>query len=265
MVFGLLMVAAPTLWHLAEPRGWAARCHGLLADLAPGGPVVGWSALVVAVVLVGRLGGLAVATRRRNRRACVEPPLGHHLDRGDYELVTLPTTEVVAFGVGSPPQVIISQGLIDSLTPEAVGAVERHEAAHLRLHHDRYLLVATVIERAFGWLAPVQRSALVLRSALEQWADDIAVGRGATPDALSGAFVDVASARQFGESSGPAEPVSVLERAVRLSVGTPSRRPRAASLLYAPGILLVLASVVVSFGWLTSAGRVLAASGYCPG
>jgi len=50
--------------------------------------------------------------------------------------------------------------------------VVRHEASHLRHHHGRFLLLASIVEHALGIIPLVRRSALSVRLSVECWADE---------------------------------------------------------------------------------------------
>ena len=135
-------------------------CHRALGPLAPGGPVVGWTAIAVAVGLPA-VGGLGWSRARRTARSArIEPGLGHHEPYGGHELVVLPTERPLAVSVPVPSgqsgrhQIVVSDGLVDLLTPAQLDAVLRHEAAHLRHGHRRHLAVAAAVDGAFAWFPP---------------------------------------------------------------------------------------------------------------
>lgn len=162
---GLVHLAAGTeLWHLG-------------GHLAPGG-IAG---AAVAGALLGLLATRTVRAgrraRRSARRARAEGWLGHHEHRHDHDLVVLPTALPVAYSVaGSPPQVVISEGLRAQLDDDLVGFVVDHERCHLRRRHRHYLLLAVLLDAAFRESAMVARSTLALRLALERSADEEAAG-----------------------------------------------------------------------------------------
>jgi Zn-dependent protease with chaperone function len=187
---GLMLLGLPTLLRVLHAAGFAEICEQVLRPLSPGGDLAGWTAIVLALVV----GARAWRTTKRAIKSAVaveaEPWLGRHEDRGDFELVVLPTDQLLA--VSAPagrPQVLISDGLVERLDAQQLEAVIRHEATHLRCGHWRFTLLATVVERALSPLTLVERSTRALRNALEAWADETAAGestaeRAVVPDAI---------------------------------------------------------------------------------
>lgn len=146
--------------------------------LAPGGITASALSALLLVVLAGRLTVAARRARRGRRAAHADGWLGQHHNRGDHELVVLPTSVPVAYSVeGLPPQVVISEGLLDRLGSDLVAFVIDHERSHLRRGHRRSLLVAGLTDALFGRISPVARSTMALRLAVERAADEEAVGR----------------------------------------------------------------------------------------
>lgn len=164
-VVGVLSVLAGT--SLARYEG----------HLAPGGIVVWVVSGVVLVALAGRLAAFGRRARHGRRLAYADRWLGHHQDLGDHELVVLPTEAPVAYSVeGSPPQIVISQGLRAHLGSDLVDFVVDHERAHLRRKHRRALLVAAFTDAMFGRIPAISRSTLTLRLTVERAADEEAAG-----------------------------------------------------------------------------------------
>jgi beta-lactamase regulating signal transducer with metallopeptidase domain len=137
--------------------------------------VFAWLALLAAGFLAFKAALALVRARRARRVVEVEPWLGSHENLADVELVVLPTAAPLAMAVpGGTNQVLISEGLVDSLDHGTLRAVVEHEAAHLRLRHRRYFLLVTVIDRMLGWVPVIRRSLAVSRLQLEEWADSVA-------------------------------------------------------------------------------------------
>lgn len=184
----LLLCARPALSRSPYLGEWIASAQP--RHFFPGGPWAGWLSLGAAILLpAGAAIGLLQARRHRlTMRA--GPSLGAHLLRDDYELVVLPTDELVAVAVpGKPAQVIVSAAVESVLTPIQFRAVVEHEAAHLRGGHSRYLLLAAAVERAY-WFFPIVRSSLMtLRVALECAADHAATPTNQDRDAIRGALL----------------------------------------------------------------------------
>jgi Zn-dependent protease with chaperone function len=78
------------------------------------------------------------------------------------------------------------------LEPDQLRAVLAHERAHLAGHHSFCVGLATVLDNAFGWLAPVfSRAERETKSLIEMAADDAAV-RMCPPERLVEALLRLA-------------------------------------------------------------------------
>jgi beta-lactamase regulating signal transducer with metallopeptidase domain len=242
----------------------AEICEGVLRPLSPGGDLTGWIAIMLALVVGTRAWRTTKRAVKSAEAVEAEPWLGRHEDRGDFELVVLPTDQLVA--VSAPaghPQVLISEGLVDHLDADQLEAVIRHEATHLRCGHWRFSLLATVVERALAPLPLVARSTRALRNALEGWADESAAGASDAERAVvRDAIVAVA---------GPLDqppPGSVFGRVIRDRTRRLERRPARAALVvrlavHAPVLVLALTSVTLVIGWAVGAHHAAALSGSC--
>jgi hypothetical protein len=222
---GLLFAALPTVTHALGWNRLLDSCHAVLAPIDSDPSVIGWLALALAALLGLRavIGGL-----RSYRRALAARPelwLGTHTDRGDFELVIVPTDSPIAFGApGRPPQVVISDWFVHRLEPSALEALIEHEAAHHRLHHSRYLTVVAAIEHAFPSLRGIRRSGTVIRDALEEWADAHAAREDTFAPALCEALADAGSvtdARTGQRVERLARPLLVATRTARAWCYTP--------------------------------------------
>ena len=177
---GLLLIVAALALSVAVGGLYLLAGAELPTDeghLAPGGIVVSAVSGVGLLLLAARLATAVKRARRGRRSAYADRWLGSHHDRGDHELVVLPTPAAVAYSVRGPrPQVVISQGLQDEVGSELLAFVVDHERAHLRRRHRAHLLVAVWIEALFGWIPAVARSTLALRLTVERAADEEAAG-----------------------------------------------------------------------------------------
>jgi hypothetical protein len=253
VVVALVLASAPMVaWLLGAP-GIVDHCRGVLAPLAPDPTLLSWSAAVLSVVLLTRLVRGSSRSRAKARRARVEPWLGEHRSEGDYELVTVPTRELIAFGVpGRPPQVVVSTGLVESLDSAQTAAVIAHEAAHHRLRHSIHLALLAGIELAFGWFPPARHSADVARAAIETWADD-AIGRDAsTRQAIRTALAGMTRRTWHTD-----------ERLTRLRRHVPLSDPIVRFVSYAPVALIAITAIAILAGWLTNAHHAVALSTSC--
>ncbi|MCL1594484.1 MAG: M48 family metalloprotease [Actinomycetia bacterium] len=171
----LIICAAPIVLYLVH--------GGVQRHFFPGGIYAGWVSLIGAIVipvslLIGILGVLS--TRRRLRP---DPWFGEHTIVDGMDLVVVPTATHLAFALpGRPAQIVVSQGLVDVLTESELATVIKHEAAHIRYHHSRYLLVIAALAPLFGRIRPVRESLDSLELSIECWADAAATRTAAERD-----------------------------------------------------------------------------------
>lgn len=262
-----VLAASATVLRAAGVHPLADACERVIGSLLPGGPTGGWLSAGVALALPALAASGLRRARCDQRATRVEPWIGDHRRGGDCEIVRLPTDQPLAVSVpGRPPQVIVSEGLVGVLAPAELAAVLDHEAAHLQYRHDRYLLLAILIERTFGGLPLVRRSTVALRAAVERWADEVAAAAG--PDArrhLRDALLAVAQAVAAPPAVAALTHARfILERLDALELAPPLRRLGVRAVVCAPGGVLG-GSALASVGWWAgAAGLVVRASGHCP-
>jgi hypothetical protein len=239
----LVIQAAPTMLRLAGLEDIADLCE----HVAPGGPPVGIAAATAAGGIALLAGCSALRVRRRYRTARVEPEIGWHGDLGGHRLVVLPSEELVAFSTaGRPGQVVMSRGLITALSDDELAAVVRHEVAHVHHRHQRYLLLARVVERSLGLVPMVRRGVTALRCAVERWADEAAAGpRSSGRASVHAALLRVAELTAMPDIAAFTTPETVAERLEALRTA-PTRGLAVGRrlLVYLPAGLLLLASAV---------------------
>lgn len=260
------LLAAPTLLRAAGIHHLAQTCERVLAPLTPGGTPVGWSALTVAVSLPLLMAVGAARTWRARRRFHIEPGLGAHRPYGHHVLVVLPADEPLALSVpGSPSQIIVSQGLVERLSPRELAAVVRHEAVHLDHGHEHFLTLAAALEHAFFLVPFVTRSTRTLRTALERWADEVAAGEtGAERMELREALLGVTTAvvdptvAAFGAAETVIERLEALDGGVR----RPSILGRVA--VYLPTLAVSAVALVAVAVWAGDVSSAFATPGSCP-
>lgn len=259
----LVLVAAPDVLRAAGLVRFAELCSQMLHLIDPAPQPLSWLGAGLAVAVPASVLRAVLVARRNQRRAAVEPWLGDHADHGGYEVVVLPTPQPLAFSVAGPwPQVVLSSGLAASLPRSHLEAVVRHEAAHVRHRHHRYLLLARGLEAALGPIPGIRASVGVLRTGLERWADEEAAAPPSARPAVLDALVQVGhtilltAVPQFG----PAE--TVAERLDALRRDPPAGRSR---LLLAGAPLLALGGLALwsLASWVGMAKTMLAGGGYC--
>jgi beta-lactamase regulating signal transducer with metallopeptidase domain len=239
----LTIQAAPTLLRMAGLEDIAEMCE----HIAPGGAPVGIAAAVAALVIALLAGRAALGVRRRHRMARVAQEIGWQSRLGGHRLVVLPSEELVAFSTaGRPGQVVMSHGLITALSDDELAAVLRHEVAHVQHRHQRYLLLARVVERSLGLLPMVRRGVGALRCAVERWADEAAAGpRSSGRASVHAALLRVAELAAMPDIAAFTTPETVAERLEALRTA-PARGLAVGRrlLVYLPAGLLLLASAV---------------------
>lgn len=259
---GLLAMAAPTLLEGVGAHHLAALCRDLLHDLLAGGHVGGAIAAVVFSVVTFRFLFGWQRLRRWRRSAMIEPWVGSHRTLADFELVVVPTRQLIAFTVGGTGrQVVVSEGLVAALTGDELSMVIRHELAHLAGRHHWHLGFAAVVEAAFGWLPRVKSSIQVLRLGVERWADEHAAGTAPGPrKVLRSALLAAAGCSPQPGAAGLGAVEIAAERLRALEAAPSPESPR--WLRLGAGMVGTAAASV----WLTSMGVIsisLTSGGLC--
>ncbi len=260
------LIAAPTVLSALGVHTLAAACHRLLGPLAPGGTLVGWTAALAAVALSGSGTHRVVVVLRRNRDVEVEPWLGEHEAWKGHDVVVLPTDEVLAYSIrGRRSQIVVSRGLVVALSPAELHAVLRHEAAHLEHRHQRFLLLATVLESGAPFLCPLHRSTRSLRTSLERWADEESVGADAEArQVLRSALLGVTAATLHPTLAAFSAGDTIMER-IRALEAPPVQRTSLPQVVFsAPGAALGLAGITALDVWAGDAQFLIAMAGRCP-
>ena len=216
--------------------------------VAPGGAPSGIAAAVGTAIVALLAGRAALGVQRRRRTARVAQEIGWQRMLGGHRLVVLPSEELVAFSTaGRPGQVVMSRALITALSEDELAAVVRHEVAHIEHRHQRYLLLARVVERSLGLVPLVRRGVTALRCAVERWADEAAAGpRSSDRASVHAALLRVAELAAMPEIAAFTAPETVAERLEALQ-SAPAREAAVGRrlLVYLPAGVLLLASAVV--------------------
>ena len=262
----LVLYALPTVLRAAGVPALAAMCERALRGFVPGGTPAGWVAAVVAAAT----GGMGVVGAVRARRGCravrAESWLGEHGNFDGYDLVVLPTDQVIALSVADGAgQILVSRGLVDALTDDELEMVVRHEAAHLDLGHQRWLGLAAALDRGFGFFWPAKRSTEVLRASLERCADDAATGDDPQRRAqLRAALLGLTAMAVGAELAAFSAADTVVERLDALRRDRPQPRVAVRGLLYLPGVSVASMVLFAAGAWGGEARMLIAMAGRCP-
>jgi bla regulator protein blaR1 len=245
---GLLLTASPTVLRAAGVESAADTCHELFGPIVPR-PALAWISAAAFVALTAGTRAKRSRARREQRRAHIESWLGHHEIVDGTEVVVLPTDRILAYAApGRPPQVVVSEGLTQTLADDEMSAVIRHEQAHLRHHHNRHLVLASAVAGTLGWLPGVHRSMKALRLSLERWADEAAADRPGARDQVRRALLKTTETLV---QAVPAftDACTIIERleALRTPPPDPSTRQRAA--VAGPVLALTIVVGACLVGW----------------
>ncbi|WP_310529748.1 M56 family metallopeptidase [Nocardioides sp.] len=205
-------------------------------------------ALVVTAVVTARLGlsGHRVGTSLRAVRR-------HHREQLDLvtqrrgRLTVLETEQPLAYCVPAlkSSRVVVSQGALDRLGTDELGAVLAHERAHLRARHDLVLEAFSVLHRAFPRWVSSAAALREVRTLVEVLADRTAA-REAGVQPLARALVGLAGAP--APSAGLAASGSGRELVDRIDLLAAPPRPVQAALvtLVAVGVVVLPTAFVVA-------------------
>ena len=172
LAIGAALAASPVImwWHDGAAVETAQVTH-----VSPGGPWAWVGAATLAAIGVMRgLGSLRRSLALRRRAGLPQWAAGALMADADAdaEVRVADTSTPMAFAVPGPDQhVVITRGLVERLPADELRAVLAHEGAHLRLRHDRHLLVLATYQRLWGWLPGVGAVVQAHRDAIERWAD----------------------------------------------------------------------------------------------
>jgi Peptidase family M48 len=264
---GLVVVGGPTVLRLAGMEAVADLCEHLLGALAPGGAPLGLGAAMTALLLAVATGRSLARARHSRRVLRVEPGIGWHREFCGHDLVVLPSEELVAFSAGGrPPQVVVSRRLVEILADDELAAVLRHELAHVHHRHERYLLLARVVEQSLGLLPFVRRSTGALRCALERGADEEAAdGARRGRESVRAALVRVIEATAIPDAAAFVSVATVVERLQALQAApAPGSSLLRRSMVYLPALVLVLLAVAALEGTVEHVAVLQMFAGLCP-
>ncbi len=173
----------------------------------PGGRIAGLVSLALAVAFPIALAIGLMRARWRTRTMHLEPWVGSHVRLMGFDVAVLPTPAVIAYSTATKsPQIVVSEGLLDTLSPAELEAVLAHEAAHLHLRHGRLLLPVAALEPIAAVAPPLRTSLAATRFTVERWADEQAIDFGGTRSSLI-------SALQLVSTAPPMSPVTFLNAA----------------------------------------------------
>jgi hypothetical protein len=247
---GLLATAAPVLLGAVGGHDVGSVCAELLGPPAPGGDATAWASAAASAWMFGGRWRARRHNRRIGRSVRIERWIGSHDLRDGVDHVTIPLQQPLAYAVpGRRPQIVVSEGLRQVCDEEELAAVLRHEASHLRHHHERPLRVAQQLEQVVGLLPGSRRTAVALRLAVERTADEDAIHEPAHRAHVRNALLKVV-APEIPPALAFLTPDTILHRLQALEdemTVDPRRRRRSRALVSVPFLVVAAAGTAWFF------------------
>ena len=224
----LLLMAAPSVLDAAGLHGLAAICARMAGAASLPAPSVAWLAAASAILgpaVALRCQRDAAAADREIMSAALLAPL-RQIAGNDVRV--LPVSRPIALSVASAAGlIVISEGLVATLSSLELAAVIRHERAHHVLRHHRYLRIAAVVESTLGVFPGARRSTVVLRTAVERAADEhAAAGHDDGRRQIRSALLSVVFANAPVSVAAFSSAQTVLERVKGLEGPAPDHNRR---------------------------------------
>ena len=233
-----------------------------------------WSAYVLVFALTLMIGArlvaaalnVAIATRRRrahhrmvvdlvgaSQSTAPQQCSRHPLPLTGGGLRILHVDQPLAYCLpGVRSRVVVSEGVLNTLSDSEITAILAHERAHLRARHDLVLEMFTAVHAAFPRLVRSASALDAVRLLVELLADDAAV-RTTGPTPLARALVACAAGRTPRGALAAGGPTTVLR--VRRLGGRPNSRILGACAYAAATAVLVVPTVALAVPWLTELHR----------
>lgn len=195
-VFVAVATTAGVIPHVED--GHSSFDHTVLAVIAWASLAAAGALAVIVMVRLDIIDGSARAVRDavvECRRVSTTPS-----DAGS-DVTVAESPRLFALAVPGPePHIVVSRGLVDTLTSVQLDAVLEHERSHLVNRHSVILTLAEINQACVPRLAAARAFGTAMVLLVELIADDDAVRR-VGPDALCGALRIMASS---GESNSAA-------------------------------------------------------------
>ena len=239
--------------------------------------VLGWPLWLLYVVVLGThagrrrpAGDRRAAGRDRDSTAPGAPPDAGRPASGSratrwpsehrsqvHDLRILDVEQPLAYCLpGVRSRVVVSEGTLNTLSPNEVTAILSHERAHLRARHDLVLEMFTAVHAAFPRFVRSANALHAVRLLVELLADDAAV-RAAGPTPLARALVACAAGRTPSGALAAGGPSTVLR--VRRLGGRGNSIALSITAYLAAAAVLVVPTVALAVPWLTELHRLFVA------
>lgn len=213
--------------------------------------------LVIGARLLWATSLVAIKTRRRRARHrdlvdILDSRSGEaHVHGSDVRV--LESHDPIAYCLpGLRQRVVLSEGTLSNLDPDALAAILSHERSHLRARHDLVLEAFAAVNHAFPRVVRSTSALGSVRLLVELLADDSAV-RVTGPRPLARALVACSGASAPRGALAAGGPTTLI-RIERLCAPRPTRAVAALAYL-ASAAILVVPTIYVAVPWLTELTR----------
>jgi Zn-dependent protease with chaperone function len=253
-ILGAGLTLAVSGLHRPWLSGVAALPSYVLPSHGPRSPgtglgLLGWTGTALTIVAGAWLGCVLVVStsrlllaRREHRQrldlltdeiaVAGQPGAATGDTRGDVRVRLLDHPLAAAYCLpGVRPRIVLSQGVIDALSPDQLSAVVTHERAHARGRHDLVIQPFRAWQQTFPFL-PAAASALASVELLVEMLADDAARRRCRLAPLAGAL------RRLADDA-PAGDGQVAVRAARLAAPPVPLSRLAAAAIWAAAVALV--------------------------
>lgn len=259
---GLSMIGAMLTWGL-EPLGenLLAGLRGLAALLASYQPAPGLDLIHVFALSAALLLGVhlvftllltyyRIAKQRHRHRTLLNLLSSPAKDSPKTLVINHPAPVAYCLPGGSGSVTVLSEGLMELLTPAELQSVLQHERAHLNQRHDLLLWAFAAWRAALPWLPTSQLAQRAVNELIEMLADDAALETTDRPTLIRAVALVAGGERSAGSAAGaPARELLSPEEAQALTSANRLRRlltpmaplGRAAQSLVLAGAALLLA------------------------
>ena len=204
--------------------------------------LIGFVALVGIILGVTRSLALLMA-RKRLIAAC-----------GSDGVMVVESVGLYAYAMPGPTQtIVVSRALTDALTDEELDVVLAHERAHVRLRHDRALLVGNLCVTFLPFMRPLVKR---LEYALERIADEAAVRSCGNRNLVAGTLAKTVLFDQTPHVAMGISRTGVTGRVLSLC-GSREPKSNVVEVMVPAALLVALSLAVVQWHHIVSATRVI--------
>ncbi|WP_336713575.1 M56 family metallopeptidase [Arthrobacter sp. USHLN218] len=234
---GLSMIGAMLTWGL-EPLGdnLLAGLRGLTALLASYQPAPGLDLIHVFALSAALLLGVhlvftllltyyRIAKQRHRHRTLLNLLSSPAKDSPRTLVINHPAPVAYCLPGGSGSVTVLSEGLMELLTPAELQSVLQHERAHLNQRHDLLLWAFAAWRAALPWLPTSQLAQRAVNELIEMLADDAALETTDRPTLIRAVALVAGGERPAGSAAGaPARELLSPEEAQALTSANRLRR-----------------------------------------